>query len=362
MPSVLALTQSGFDPASRFRWVQFIPHLRAAGWVVDHRPNRPDRQWRSPLRRRYSRAVHYRAGRVAMKINRWRDVLSASRHDVVFVNRDLAGGGLLYERLLLKRNPRVVFDFDDAIFVGRNEGAVAWMCGHATRVTPGNEYLAAFARRHTDRVQVIPTVIDTDLYATRPNECDRGISPVRVGWSGSDQSIRTTLLPRLAMLGDLQRRVDFELVVISNTRPELDGFGLRWAFHAWRSDEEAKLSERMDVGIMPLADDEFQKGKCGLKLLQYMAAGLPTIASPVGVNRDIVQHGVTGFLAGSDDEWRQGIETLVRQGDLRARMGSAGRKRCVDCYSMARWFPVLTTVLLEASQSDPNGGAARSTR
>lgn len=337
------MTNSAFDPASRVRLIQFIPGLEKAGWRVDHRPNVPDRQWKSSLPGRWSRAVHYRVGRMQMKWNRWRDVSRAGGFDAVFVNRDLAGGGVLFEKRLLSRNPRVIFDFDDAIFVGPNEAAVAWMCSHAAWVTPGNEYLAEFARQFTSNVTVIPTVIDTDRYTTAPQ---RPIgSPVRVGWSGSDQSIRAALFPFLPMLEELQGRLGFEFVIVTNTRPVLPVSGLRFTFVPWRAEEEGELGRHMDVGLMPLVDDTFQRGKCGLKLLQYMAAGLPTAASPVGVNATITIPGETGFLASTDNEWTAALEALVGSDTLRLRMGGAGRRRCEERYSIRSWLPILLETL-----------------
>ncbi len=342
MKKLLGFTQSCFDPAARFRFIQLIPHLRAAGWDVAHRPNRPDRQWSSPLKPRLLRGVHYRAGRALMKFNRYRDVSDAGEFDVVFTNRDLAGPGLFCERQLYRKNPGIIYDFDDALFVGPNESSVAWMCEHAAWVTPGNEYLANFARQFTNHVTVIPTIIDTDAYEPRINGAN---GHVRVGWSGSDQSIGTTLIPRLETLAQLQRDVSFELVVITNTRPRLNVSGLRWSFIPWRAEDEPHLSRQFDIGIMPLRDDAFQRGKCGLKLLQYMAAGLPTVASPVGVNESIVRHGTTGVHAKSEADWHDALSTLVRDHDLRATMGRAGRQRCEQDYSIRRWLPVLLDIL-----------------
>jgi len=349
MPSLLGMTNSAFDPASRVRLIQFIPGLEKAGWKVDHRPNVPDRQWKSSLPGRWSRAAHYRIGRLQMKWNRWRDVSQAGRFDAVFVNRDLAGGGLLFEKRLLSRNPRVVFDFDDAIFIGPNEAAVAWMCSHAAWVTPGNEYLAAFARRFTSNVTVIPTVIDTDRYTVAP-PWPAG-APVRVGWSGSDQSIAPALFPSLPMLEALQERLGFEFVIVTNSRPTLPVSRLRFTFVPWKAEEEGELGRHMDVGLMPLVDDAFQRGKCGLKLLQYMAAGLPTVASPVGVNAEITIAGETGFLARSEGEWASALETLVRSADVRERIGQAGRRRCEERYSTRRWLPELVAILERAASS-----------
>jgi hypothetical protein len=343
MPRLLGMTNSAFDPASRVRFIQFIPGLEQASWNVVHRPNLPDRQWRSRLPGRWSRAAAHRLGRVRMKWNRWRDVSEAGHFDAVFVNRDLAGGGLLFEKRLLSRNSRVVFDFDDAIFVGRNEAAVAWMCSRAAWVTPGNEYLAAFARRFTSRVTVIPTVIDTDRYALAPPRSPG--APVRVGWSGSDQSISSALYPSLPMLEALQKRLGFEFVIITNTRPTLPGTSLRFTFIPWRAEEEGGLGRHMDIGLMPLVDDTFQRGKCGLKLLQYMAAGLPTVASPVGVNATITIPGETGFLASTAGEWAGALEALVRSEELRRKLGAAGRRRCEESYSIRVWLPALLEIL-----------------
>jgi hypothetical protein len=341
---LLGMTTSGFDPSSRFRFIQFIPWLQEAGWDVDHRPNRPDRQWSSPLGGRVPRAVHHRAGKLAMKINRLRDIREASRFDLCFMNSNLAGDGLFFEKRLFQANSRVVFDFDDALFAGKNEAAVRWVCQNAAWITPGNEYLADYARRFSHRVTVIPTVIDTDAYAVRNwQQVDRS-RMVRVGWSGSDQSIRHSLFPYLPLIEQLQRKLQFEFVIVTNTRPELPTGSLHWSFTPWTVAGEAALESTFDIGLMPLVDNAFQRGKCGLKLLQYMASGLPVVGSPVGVNRDIIQDGRTGFAATSEQEWGQALETLISSFELRASMGSAGRERCVDHYSIRRWLPKMLRV------------------
>ncbi|MDB6027436.1 MAG: hypothetical protein JWM68_3659 [Verrucomicrobiales bacterium] len=342
MPKLLGITQSGYDPASRFRFIQFIPYLEKNGWQVEHRPNRPDRQWSSPLRSRLARALHYRAGRVLMKANRIVDLISSASYDVAFVNRDFAAEGALFQKMFLPLMRKAIFDFDDALFVGGREKLVRWMCANAFWVTPGNEYLADYARQFTNRVTIIPTVIDTECCRSRDYSMPAGRKgPVRIGWSGSDQSIGTTLVPHLPMLEALQRQTDFELVVITNTEPKLPTSSLRWKFVPWKAEDEASLHTKFDIGIMPLVDDAFQKGKCALKLLQYMAAGLPTVASPVGVNQNVLLHQITGFAARTDNEWHEGLTCLLKNPELRAAMGQAGRERCQQHYSVRRWLPVL---------------------
>lgn len=344
MPTLMGITQSRFDPASRFRFVQFIPHLEQSGWRVDFRPNCPDRQWHSKLPSRSLRALHYRAGRVLMKANRFRDVLAAPDCDVVFVNRDLASEGAFLRRLFQDAIHKTVFDFDDAIFVGNREAAVRWMCAHAGWVTPGNEYLAQYARQFNDHVTIIPTVIDTDTCRPCAAAAPGYNGLVRIGWSGSDQSIQATLVPQLEMLRELQTKLPFELVVITNTEPRLPVMDLRWRFVPWSASGEARLAEQIDIGIMPLADDTFQRGKCALKLLQYMATGLPTVASPVGVNATVVQPGATGFLATSKAEWHAALAALLGDAGLRARLGAAGRRVCEQEYSIRRWLPALLQI------------------
>jgi hypothetical protein len=351
----MGMTQSAFDPPSRFRFIQYVPFLEGAGWAVTLRHNRPDRKWTSPLRNRLARGVHFRAGRAVMKANRLRDIRDARAYDVVFVSKDLAGGnGPSFEERLLRTNPRVVFDFDDALFVGPKAEPIARrMCERSAWVTPGNDYLAEYASRHTTRVTVIPTVINTESVVARSWDGADPDATVRIGWSGSDASIRTTLFPYLEMLAAAQREVPFELVVITNTRPTLPVPGLRWTFHPWTPEGEETLWSKMDVGIMPLVDDEFQRGKCGLKLLQYMAAGLPTIASPVGVNREITREGETGFLADSPAQWREALLALTRSHELRASMGQAGRKRCEQSYSIRRWLPTLLDIFERVGAARP---------
>ena len=135
MPKLLGLTQSAFCPASRFRFIQFIPHLEKAGWQVEHRPNKPDRQWKSPFASRMIRGVHYRLGRGLMRLNRAADLLDAAPYDVIYIGRDLTSEGPIFQRTFRHLLQKSVYDLDDAIFVGkRGEKIVSWLCRHAGRV------------------------------------------------------------------------------------------------------------------------------------------------------------------------------------------------------------------------------------
>ena len=330
------------DPACRFRIGQYIPYFERAGWEVSLRTRRPPYPWVTPWRNPLLRAGHREAARLCRRIRRRWDINDAAHFDAVLLNRDLLEGKFRYEAALFKRNARVIFDFDDAIFLGNKATHIGQICERAAWVIAGNEYLATFARKFSSRVSVIPTVVDTDQYVSEP---DLNAHPVRVGWLGSDQSIRETLFPHVAMLGELQRELGFEFVIVSRPRPDLPLGELRWTFVEWSPRVETQIARFFDIGIMPLVDEPFQRGKCGCKILQYMSASLPVVASPVGINSELIDHGVRGLLASGKEEWREAIATLIAAPELRREMGRTGRAFVEQHYSVRAWFPRLLTVV-----------------
>ncbi len=340
---LLALAHTADDPAARFRIGQYIPALERAGWRVSLRTNRPARPWQSPVRNLALKEALRRLGVWRRRLNRWRDIRTADGFDAVFLNRDVLESDVRYERFLLRRNPRLIFDFDDAIFLGGKEAHAAWVCRRAAWVTAGNADLADFARQYTDRVTVLPTVIDTDAYAPAgPRPPGR---PFRVGWCGSDLSIRQTLFPHVDLLARVQRRLGFEFVIMSRPRPRLPESPLRWIFEEWNGDKETRLASFFDAGIMPLTSDEYQRYKCGCKLLQYMASGIPSVASPVGINVRLIEAGHGGFLAATEDEWFRAIGRLMSDEGTCRDMGSAGRAYVAKEFSLRAWLPVLLGLL-----------------
>jgi glycosyltransferase involved in cell wall biosynthesis len=354
MRTLMAFTHGTTDPASRFRVLQYLPWLEGRGWRVSHRPKRPGRDADGGRGRTLSGLLSSPYGKWMRSQHRLQDIRDARHCDVVFQNRDLLAGKLIWEQRLVRSNPRVVFDFDDAIFLGeKRRRHIEWICRHAAWVTAGNEYLADFARRVTPNVTVLPTTVDTRSYVPRDYLAAR-TGPIRLGWLGSGHSIRQTLYPQLGMLAGLQREIGFDFTIISSPRPELPESGLRWNFVQWTPVQETRVGDVMDVGIMPLVDNEFQRGKCGLKLLQYMAGALPVIASPVGVNRSLVAG--NGFLASGEAEWAGAIRALDGDRGLLGRQGMAGRDFCVKNYDMATWAAVLLRVLEDvAAKGVPHG-------
>jgi len=260
------------------------------------------------------------------------------------------------ENALLPRGVPIVADYDDAVFHRYDRHRLApvrWLLGgkidgvmrRSALVVAGNAYLAERAQgAGARRIETVPTVVDLDSYtvASRPAG-----SALRVGWIGTPETWAAfaretcdTLLPVLE-----PHNATF-VAVGAGLTPERQG---RLDIQPWSEETEVTQIQSMDIGIMPLTDTPWARGKCGYKLIQYMACGLPVVASPVGVNAEIVEHGVNGFLARTDDEWREAISTLLSDADLRRRMGAAGRRKVEERYSLQVWGPRVAEMIAEVA-------------
>jgi len=255
-------------------------------------------------------------------------------------------GGPILELASKKHGARLVFDFDDAIWLAdmsafnqrfrwlKSPGKIPRVLAAADLVLAGNAFLAQYARGFSQSVQIVPTTIDTDSYQPRTRAPDGG--PVCIGWSGSFSTIRDfrLALPVLRRLrARFGERVRFQVIGDGSFRDEELGI----VGQPWNADSEVADLQQIDIGLMPLPDNEWSRGKCGLKGLQYMALGLPTLMSPVGVNAEIITDGKDGFLPRSDEEWERALSALIESPALRAEIGAAGRQRVIQDYSVADW-------------------------
>lgn len=329
---VLAIVPTVPDrsPGQRFRIEQWEPFCAEAGVDVEFVAFESERlhDLLYAQGRHLAKAAEVAAGfmRRALHVRR------ARSFDAVFLYREAALlGPALFERLLVRSGAPIVYDFDDAVFVPyvspttpamsrlKFPGKTAAICRVAACVTVGNEYLADYARRWNDRVEVVPTTIDLSRYTaadTRANE-----RPV-IGWTGTHSTYQhlDRLQPALATLAATH---DFVVRVIGPEDYRMAGVEVE--NRRWRSGSEAEDLRGIDVGVMPLPDDPWSRGKCGAKALQYMGLGIATVCSPVGVNREIVSHGVNGLLAESHDEWVAALSALLSSAPERRRLGLAGR-------------------------------------
>lgn len=356
---VLALGKYGeLAASSRQRMVQYRAPLASAGIALTFEPLLGDAYVKAIADERGSGLRVLLAGYV----QRLRRLLSPGDFDVIWVQSDLLPyvPGVL-ETAMLPREIPVVYDCDDAVFHGYDShkspivrrllgGKMRPLLRRAKAATCGNDYLRAYVGRYCANSVVVPTVVDTQVYRSRAGGAADGARPPIVGWIGS-ASTWSYVTPLAPILRDLVSKNSIAVRVVgAGARSKtVDAF----TFVDWTLDGEVDEIGRFDIGIMPLTDDLWSRGKCGYKLIQYMACGLPVIASPVGVNAKIVQHGENGFLASTEQEWRAALETLAGNRDLRARMGAAGRALAVKKYSLASQGPLVVDVLRAAAGLAP---------
>lgn len=346
---VLLLSRYGhLGPSSRLRHYQFLPELAARGMEVDVAPLLPDR---------YLSMLYGGGGRspglVAQAyLTRLRAMLSVRRYDLVWIEKEILPW-LPYplERLLLAGVPYVV-DFDDAWFHKydrHRSGAVRALLGdkldrlmsRAALVTVGNDYLGDRARRAgARRILTLPTVVDLNRYPLREPVAGptAGKERVTIGWIGSPSTSPYLDLVR-GPLEAIVAKGMADLVLIGAAKETLAGLPVRRL--DWTEASEVSNIQSFDIGIMPLADTPWERGKCGYKLIQYMACGRPVVASPVGVNTSIVEHGVNGFLADTEAEWLEALGRLCAEPGLREAAGAAGRAKVEQRYCVERLAPQL---------------------
>jgi glycosyltransferase involved in cell wall biosynthesis len=267
------------------------------------------------------------------------------------------------ERLLHWRAGRLVFDFDDAIHVPssayangldrlRDFGKPAWLAGQADLVVPGSAHLAEFAigaGADPRRVCVLPTVVDTGIF--RPDPARRDPGRLTIGWIGTPRGT-SYLHPLLPAMQNVSQTCPNARFVFVGAEP-FDCGGLDVSFPAWQLDREVADVQSFDIGLMPVTDDAEGRGKCGFKIIEYMAAGAAVVCSPVGANRDIVLPGKTGFFATTPEDWAHQMLTLARDPALRAEMGSRGRARAEALYSLAATSPRMLQILHAAAEGRP---------
>jgi len=330
---VLALTRySSMAASTRQRFDQYIPHLERAGFEITSAPLFGD-EYVASIGNSRSKALVARSYTARV----FDLARAATRFDAAWVQYDLFPflPGFAERALRLANVPYIV-DYDDALFHNYDRGGalktrllgnkLAPLLTGARGCAAGNAYLAAYLEQYNRNVGIIPTVVDTDHYRVVQSQNERPV----VGWIGSPSTWRYVepilphIIPVIEAAGGWFR-------AIGSGKSGVHGIV---EFVDWAEDREVKDVQGFDVGIMPLPDEEWARGKCGYKLIQYMACGRPTIASPVGVNRQIVNHGVDGYLASSIEEWQSALQVLLESRGRRESMGIHGRRIIEGNYSL----------------------------
>ena len=334
------------SPSQRFRFEQYFNLLQRHGYDYSVQSFLNSSDWR----------FFFKPGKTLIKIRvlgsgfikRFIVLFKSLMYDFVFIHREASPlGPPIFEWVLakvLKKN--IIYDFDDAIWLTDRQDespiirALKWrskvdlICKWSYKVSCGNEYLCNYAAPFNKNVVCNPTTIDTeDMHnPSLFEEINSEQKKVRIGWTGSHSTLKYLTKIESVLQKILNRYPSVEFIVIADREPAL--ILPLVTFIPWNPDAEMEDLMRFDIGIMPLPDDEWANGKCGFKALQYMALERPAIASPVGVNTKIIDHGIDGFLCRSDEEWEEALKTLIEDPNLRKSMGKSGRKKVIESYSV----------------------------
>lgn len=355
---VLAFTVKPRESAdTRYRILQYEALAKQDGILIEHRSlmDATYLRWQTKNTHLLLRIFLYPA---LLAFRFWQVLFQAPKYDAIWICREMAPfGPPILEQLLVRTSKRVILDVDDALHVSekassrliprllRDNGKFARMAHAYSAVICGSRNLADYYCQYSANVSVVPTAVDADRYAG----IARLPSPVvRIGWIGTPLNRHNVEILRPS-LTQLARERRFELVLVGLNEP------LDWRLPAiryveWSLQEELTFFAHFDIGVMPLQDSAFARGKCAFKLIQYMAAGLPVVASPVGANCEVVQDGTNGFLARTDEDWTSRLRQLIDDAGLRERMGANGRAVVRKSYSAQVLWPVYSTILTGAGK------------
>jgi len=349
--NVLFLTKYGkLGASSRYRTYQYLPFLEKEGIRFDISPLFSDQY----LDARYRKGKPAIASVLKGFFRRFHVSQKLNHYDLVVIEKELLPYiPFFLERMLLTKARAYTLDFDDALFhiydqhrryIIRNilGDKYSQLISGASLITAGNSYIAGYTGKYTKRVEILPTVIDITKYPVKPEQ--HGY--FTIGWIGTPNTQKYLQLIAAPLRRFFAQRKGRFLVVGANASLTMEGVPLEIV--PWNKDSEIKLVQSMHVGIMPLPDMPLERGKSGLKLLQYMACSRPVIASPVGVNVELVNNEV-GYLAATDDAWLSSLLMLADDADLRKQMGVTGRHLVETKYSLSQWAPRYVRMLREAA-------------
>lgn len=343
--------------------MQYVPALEAAGFSVTIAPFFDTAFFRLVYRRgHYLRKL---AGFLRRSLARLQLLWSRNDYDAFFIYREAYPfGPPVFETLLSRLTGRpLVYDFDDAVYLNNTSEAnkfvsvlkypqkVPSIIRHSALVLAGNQHLADYARAYNTAVSVLPTCVDTSVFVPRTTARAEGSPPV-LGWIGTPTTATylKSLAPALARVAATHKFI----LRVSGSGDPVEMAGVETVNVPWSLEREVELFNTCDIGVYPLRDDEWERGKCGFKAIQFMACGLPVVAAAVGVNREIIEDGVNGFLATTEDEWVDKIERLIRDPELRRRLGAAGRRTIEQRYSLAVNAPKLAAMMRELVDRNTN--------
>lgn len=316
---VAALTGGVNTPSSRFRIRQYGSRLEAHDITVEEHIPFFEKSCGLPS--------PFKA------VARIPGIIRSRKADIVWIGKELVKGYPSFERMV--KHPRLL-DVDDAIWLSKPFGkfAASYIGRSMDAIIAGNSYLADYFSKYCKNVYIVPTGIDLDRYQLRPAIHESEPEKFVLGWTGLRCNYKYVKEIEPALQRFLQKHDRAEFMLVSNSPwknsllpPE------KLKFVPWSELNETTALHNMSVGLMPLSDDKWSRGKCSFKMLQYMAVGLPVIASPVGMNRDVLEKSEIGFSATSQDQWYEALENLYNNWELQKKLGMSGRQAVEKYYN-----------------------------
>jgi len=338
--------------SSRLRLLQYIPYLREAGIHVDISALFSN----TMLKRRYITRNYRLQDLLGSYWRRFRSLLQAKNYDLVLIEKEALPWLPNWIESFLLRKSRYLLDFDDAQFHRYDDHysslirffystKIDRFIAQSHLIIAGNKYISARCQSASARcIEIIPTVVDLDRYMPKQIYSDQKV--LRIVWIGTPETVK--FLNFLAgPLAELAKRYSFTLRVIGAGNMIMPGVPIELL--PWNADTEYSMISNCDIGIMPLTDTPWERGKCAYKLIQYMACAIPVVASPVGANSDVVIDGENGFLATSEGDWVKKLEQLLDNAELRQRLGAAGRMRVESNYCLQKTASKLINLITKAT-------------
>ncbi len=343
-PRVLFIAPYPYSKAAsqRFRFEQYYPYLKQEGIEYDFQPFLDEKAWDFL----YKEGLFFKKGIALIKgfLRRIFLLTKLRKYDFIFIHREASPYGPPFFEFLISKvfKKRVIFDFDDAIWLRnfshsnrffaplKSSFKTSKIIGWSYKISCGNEFLKSYALNNNKNTVINPTTIDTDHWHNKIKVFNDDV--LTIGWTGTHSTIRymEMILPVLERLE--REGVLYRFLVISDTDP---GYTLKnFEFIKWSKKTEIDDLLKIDLGIMPLLDDEWSRGKCGFKALQYMSLGIPSAVSPVGVNTQIVQHKQNGFICTTEEDWYSCIIQLAKNKKELTNLGNKARKTIEDQYSV----------------------------
>lgn len=344
--------------SSRLRTMQYLPELKDTHINVEVFPFFDD----SHLNQQYQNGKTSFFKILKYLYLRIKVILTYSKVDLIWIEYEtLPWFPWFIEKIFLPKKIPIITDFDDAIFHRYDShrfrlvrmflgSKIKKIMKKSKTVIVGNSYLAEYAKQSgSHQIEIIPTVVDLDNYNV--NSFNYKKKDFIIGWIGTPTTFYNYFINKLQLLKNLSFHEGFKIAVMSAINDKLRNSHQSIDFFEWSEQDELSFLNSIDIGIMPLIDSPWSKGKCGYKLIQYMACGIPVIASPIGMNTKIIDHGINGFLADTDEEWAKAIKILKKDKHLRKRMGMAGRKKIENEFSLKLWAPKIKNIIKKSIEN-----------